>query len=75
MTSYFSVSKFARVNLLDQLQLLGMGQAAVGEPEVLVEPPGIDDQAVALPFSHRSAVIERVIVVAADLPGWLRPSR
>ena len=46
-----------------------MRQTAVGEPEVLVEPPGVDLQHIACPFSHRTAVIERIIVIAADLAG------
>src|SRR5438045_749951 len=44
-----------------------MGQAAVGEPEVLVEPPRIGHQRVTLPFSDGSPVIQRVVVVSADL--------
>src|SRR5262245_18070598 len=52
---------------LHQSKLLGVRKTAVGEPEVLVEPPGVDLQHLAYPFSHRTAVIERVVVIAPDL--------
>src|SRR4030095_9053982 len=46
-----------------------MGKTTVAEPEILVETPRIDDQCVSFPFSHRTTVIERVIIVAAHLAG------
>src|SRR5688572_10143766 len=53
---------------LDQLQLVRVRNPAVGEPEVLVETPRVHDERIALPFSHRSAVIQWVVIVAANLP-------
>src|SRR5688572_7495610 len=53
--------------LLDQAQLLGVRQPAVGEPEVLVEPAGVGHERAALPFSHRPAIVQGVIVISTDL--------
>src|SRR5204863_3260393 len=44
-----------------------MGQSTVGEPEILVEAPGIRDQRVAFPFSDRAPVIQGIIVIPANL--------
>src|SRR5262245_59641288 len=41
------------------MQRLGMGQAAAGHPELLIESDGIHDQGVSLPLSDRRAVIAR----------------
>src|SRR5215467_6351735 len=53
---------------LYQLQLVRVRQAAVGEPEILVETTGVDSEGVALPLTNRSAVEQRVLVVATHLP-------
>src|SRR5262245_12483904 len=58
---------------LDQFQLVGVGKASVGEPEVLVESPRVDDQRLTLPFSHSAAVIQRVVIVTAHLTGMGAP--
>src|SRR4029078_5816912 len=50
-----------------QLQLIGVRQPAVGEPEVLVEPLRIHRERVAFPLGHGASVVDRVVVVAADL--------
>src|SRR4030081_2321024 len=41
---------------LDEPKLIGVRKTAVGEPEILVEAPGIGHQRVALPFPDRTAV-------------------
>src|SRR5437867_1719764 len=52
---------------LHEVQLLSVRQAAVGEPEALVEPLRVDDQRVALPAPDGAAEVERVVGVALDL--------
>src|SRR5580765_5460071 len=52
---------------LGQLELLRMGNTAVGEPEVLVEARGADDECVPFPLADRAAVVERIVIVAFDL--------
>src|SRR6266699_4606260 len=52
---------------LHEVQLPGVRQAAVGEPEALVEALRIDDQRVALPAPDGAAEVERVVGVALDL--------
>src|SRR6476620_3738164 len=41
---------------LNQSKLVGVRQAAVGEPEILVESRGVYHEGVTLPFSHRTPV-------------------
>ena len=67
VTSYFSVSKSGREKRSIEPELVGMRKTAVGEPEILVESPGIGHQRVALPFSHGTAVVQRIVVIAPDL--------
>src|SRR5688572_22286844 len=52
---------------LDQPKLIGVRQPAIGEPEVFVEPAGIDLERLSAPLGDRPAVIQRVVIVAADL--------
>src|SRR5690606_22968747 len=46
---------------------IGVRQAAVGEPEVLVEAGGADDERIVFPVADRAAVVKRIVVVAAHL--------
>src|SRR5678816_3192681 len=52
----------------NQLELVRMRQAPIGEPEVLIEAARIGNQGVAFPFSDSPPVIQGVIVVTAHLP-------
>src|SRR5262249_52410390 len=50
------------------MQLTGMGQAAVGEPEALVEALRVENERIALPAPDAPAEIERVVGIALHLP-------
>src|SRR5215469_18704874 len=49
------------------MELVGMRQAAVCEPELLVEALCIDDESVAFPLCNGTAIIKRVVIVTAQL--------
>src|SRR5262245_17926939 len=55
------------------MELLGVWQAAVIEPELLIETLGIDNHGVALPGRYRTAVVQRIVGVAIDLADLLPP--
>src|SRR5205085_2673784 len=57
----------------DQVKLLGVGKAAVAEPEFLIEARRIDDERFPVPSSSCIAVIKRIRIVATELAS-LRPS-
>ena len=48
-----------RVKPFDGVELLGVGQSAAVEPEILVETDGVNHQRVAFPPSDGMAVIVR----------------
>src|SRR5581483_2322590 len=54
-------------DLLDQFQLIGVRQAAISEPEILVKSPRINDKRPVFPLPDGASVEQRVVVVAADL--------
>src|SRR2546428_2702207 len=49
------------------MQLLGMRQTAVVEPEFLIETLDVHNQRVSLPLADGAAVVERVVRVTVDL--------
>jgi len=49
------------------MELLGMRQPPVGEPESFQKSLGIHNKRITLPFAYASAVIQRVIRVATGL--------
>src|SRR5215831_12050031 len=51
----------------DQLQLIGVRQSAVSEPEVLVKPARINNKRPGVPLRDGPAIVQRVLVIAADL--------
>src|SRR5262249_37044482 len=53
---------------LYQVQLLGVRKTAVGKPEFFIEALCVPTQRVPFPVSHRSAIVKRVVIVAAALP-------
>src|SRR5262245_45521398 len=53
------------------MKLFGVRQAAVIEPEFLVEASEIHDKSIALPTAHGAAVVDRVVGVAIDLSDLL----
>src|SRR5438876_2587130 len=55
------------------MQLLGVGQTAVGEPKFFVESLGVDNKRVALPLRHGPTIIKRVVRISAKL-SLLSPS-
>src|SRR5215831_7879432 len=54
-------------DLLDQLQLIGVWQTAIREPEVLIETARVGHERVAVPLRDRSSVEQRILVVSTDL--------
>src|SRR5258706_12514057 len=53
--------------LFNQLQLIGVRQAAVREPEIFVEAARVNRERVAIPLANRAAIEQRVLVVSTDL--------
>ena len=51
-----------------QTQKIRVRQATVGHPKIFVEPGGLDDERIAVPAPDGAPVIQRVVVVSADLP-------
>src|SRR5262245_22015374 len=54
------------------MKLFGMGEAAVREPEFLIESLDVGDQRVFVPFRDSPAEIQRIVSIAANL-ALLRP--
>src|SRR5262249_33536924 len=60
---------------LDEVKLAGVRQAAVAEPEPLVEVLRVEHERVGLPLSHGAPEVQRVVGVAFDLPFLLASVR
>src|SRR5262245_10442195 len=50
-----------------------MWKTAIGEPEGLIETLGVDDKRVHVPFAGRTAVIQRIVRVAARVAALRTP--
>src|SRR5262249_12825537 len=65
----FQRAEIGSSEALNQVKLLGMGQPAVGNPELFVKCLRVDNQCVSLPAASGVAIVQRVVRIAASVAG------